>query len=210
MVLERFFSTSKREQEVIDDIKKHIKTFVIASQLFKDALEKNNQDLMLDIEELEREADSIRRGLISKIYEGAFLPYLRPNIFRFVEIIDEAFDVLEDAASEYKYVVMKIDAIKSDCLEIANINNRMCEMLLQSVDAMFYGDDLREKSLAIRIYEKKIDEIKFEIKEKLQHIDVKSYWEGKMLSDFINHLTRISDIIEDASDYLNAIKISLK
>ncbi len=210
MVLERFFSTSKKEQEVIGSIKKHIKTLITASHLFKDALKKGDQNLMLDVAELEREADSIRRELISQIYEGAFLPFLRPNIFRFVEIIDEAFDVLEDAALEYKHIHYKVDAVKSDCCEIADINAQICEMLLQAVDSMFYGEDLREKSLAIRIYEKKIDEIKFELIEKLKNIEVQSYWEGKMLSDFINQLIKVSDIIEDASDYLNIIKISLR
>ncbi|MCX8030820.1 MAG: TIGR00153 family protein [Thermodesulfovibrionales bacterium] len=209
-MLERFFSTSKKEQEVILNIKKHIKTLITASQVFKNGFEKENQDIMLNISELEREADSIRRGLISRIYEGAFLPYLRPNIFRFVEIIDEAFDVLKDAASEYKYIKIKSEELKSDCAEIININCQICEMLLQAVDSMFFGEDLREKSLAIRIYEKKIDEIKLEITEKLQNIDVESFWEGKMLSDFISHLSKVSDIIEDASDYLNIIKISLK
>lgn len=210
MVLERFFTSGKKEQEIIEKIKNHLKTFLSALQLFRDALVENSQDSMNDIAELESEADRIRREVVSRIYEGAFLPYFRPNIFRFVEIIDEAFDLLEDAASEYKYVVKLIDPLKSDCIEIANINNQMGEMLLQSVDSMFFGDNLREKSLAIRIYEKKIDEIKFEITEKLQHIDVKTYWEGKMLSDFVEHLTHISDIIEDASDHLNIIKISLK
>ncbi len=210
MVLERFFSASKKEQEVIGNIKKHIKTLITASYIFKDAIGKGDKDLMLDIVELEREADSIRRQLIMQIYEGAFLPFLRPNIFRFVEMTDEAFDVLEDAALEYKHIYQKLDDIKSDCHEIANINAQMCEMLLQAIDSLFYREDLRDKSLAIRIYEKNIDEIKFELIEKLKDTEVKNFWEGKMLSDFINHLTRVSDLIEDASDYLNIIKISLR
>lgn len=210
MVLERFFSTSKKEQEVIGNIKKHIQVLITASYIFRDAVEKGDKNLMLDVAELEREADIIRRELISQIYEGAFLPFLRPNIFRFVEMVDEAFDVLEDAALEYEHIYHKLDDIKFDCHKIANINAQMCEMLLQAVDSLFYKEDLREKSLAIRIYEKSADEIKFELIEKLKDTEVKNFWEGKMLSDFINYLTRVSDLIEDASDYLNIIKISLR
>ena len=192
------------------NIKKHIKALITASYIFKDALEKSNKNLMFDVAEHERDADSIRRELISQIYEGAFLPFLRPNIFRFVEMVDEAFDVLEDASLEYEHIYQKLDIIKDDCHEIANINAQMCEMLLLSIDSLFYKEDLREKSLAIRIYEKKVDEIKFEIIEKMKDMEVRNFWEGKMLSDFISYLTRVSDVIEDASDYLNIIKISLR
>ncbi len=210
MVLEKFFSPSKKEQEAIKNIKKHIKVLITASCIFRDAVEKGDKTLMLDVAELEREADSIRRELITQIYEGAFLPFLRPNIFRFVEMVDEAFDVLEDAALEYEHIYQKLDDIKDDCREIANVNAQMCEMLLLALDSLFYKEDLREKSLAIRIYEKKVDEIKFDIIEKMRDMEVKNFWEGKMLSDFISYLTRVSDVIEDASDYLNIIKISLR
>lgn len=210
MVLEKFFSSGKSEQEVIKNIKKHIELLIKASYIFKDAVDKNNKSLMSEIAELESEADTVRRELISGIYEGAFLPFLRPNIFRFVEIVDEAFDVLEDAALEYRHIYHKLDDIKYDCHKIAVVNAQMCEMLQLAVDSLFYKEDLREKSLAIRIYEKNVDEIKLDLIEKLKDIQLKDFWEGKMLSDFITHLTRVSDVIEDASDYLNIIKISLK
>ncbi len=210
MVFEKFFSSGRSEQEVIKNIKKHIEILIKASYIFRDAVEKNDKSLMSDVAELEREADTIRRDLISEIYEGAFLPFLRPNIFRFVEIVDEAFDVLEDAALEYGHIYLKLDDIQYDCHKIADINAQMCEMLLLAVDSLFYKEDLREKSLAIRIYEKSVDEIKIDLTEKLQDIQLKNFWEGKMLSDFIAHLTRVSDVIEDASDYLNIIKISLR
>ena len=40
--------------------------------------------------------------------------------------------------------------------------------------------------------------------------EVKGYWEGKILSDFISYLTQVSDVVEDASDYLYIISVSLK
>ncbi len=90
-MLEKVFSGGKTEQRVIENIKKHIKTLCSASDCFKKAVEEQNKDLMLCVSDLEREGDSIRREIISTIYEGAFLPFLRPNICRFVEIVDEAF-----------------------------------------------------------------------------------------------------------------------
>jgi predicted phosphate transport protein (TIGR00153 family) len=83
-------------------------------------------------------------------------------------------------------------------------------MLLIAFDTLFNKGDLREKTLAIRIYEKKVDEIKFDLISKLRKKEVKDFWEGRILSDFISYLTRISDVIEDASDYLHIINLSLR
>ena len=83
-------------------------------------------------------------------------------------------------------------------------------MLLIAFETLFDKGDLKEKTLAIRIYEKQVDEIKFDLISKLRKKEVKDFWEGSILSDFISYLTRISDIIEDASDYLHIINLSLR
>ena len=209
-MIEKVFS-GKTEQKVIENIKRHLKTLYSASECFKKALEEWNKDQLYCVTELEREGDSIRREIISNIYEGAFLPFLRPNICRFVEIVDEAFDVLEDAAFDFEYLGPNLnEEIEEDCIKIADINLKMCEMLLIAFETLFGKGDLREKTLAIRIYEKKVDEIKFDLINKLRGEEVKDFWEGKIISDFISYLTRVSDVIEDASDYLHIINISLR
>jgi hypothetical protein len=211
VLLEKVFSGGKTEQKVIENIKKHIKTLCSASDCFKKAIEKQDKDLMLCVPDLEREGDAIRREIISTIYEGAFLPFLRPNICRFVEIVDEAFDILADASHEVEYLQARLDTeIEEECIKIADINLKMCEMLLLAFETLFNKEDIREKNLAIRIYEKKIDEIKVDLIEKLRKKDVKNFWEGKILSDFVANLTHVSDVIEDASDYLYILNVSLR
>ncbi|OGW55945.1 MAG: TIGR00153 family protein [Nitrospirae bacterium RBG_13_43_8] len=210
-MLERVFSGGKTEQRVIDNIKKHIRTLGSASDCFKRAIEGQDKNLMYCVSDLEREGDSIRREIISTIYEGAFLPFLRPNICRFVEIVDEAFDVLEDAAHEFDHMYSKLDPdVQEECVKIADINFKMCELLLLAFETLFTREDLREKTLAIRIYEKKIDEIKIDLIDKMRTREVRGFWEGKILSDFISYLTHVSDVIEDASDYLYIINVSLR
>ena len=75
---------------------------------------------------------------------------------------------------------------------------------------MLKGENLREKMLAIRIYEKKIDDIKFELIRDAQTIEITNFWEGQILSQFLSCLTSISDVIEDASDHLQVISVSMK
>jgi uncharacterized protein len=210
-VLERVFFGAKKEQKVIDKISKHIQILHTAAECFKKAMEARENEQMYCVADLEREADSIRREIVSMIYEGAFLPYLRSNLCRFVEIVEEAFDLLKEAASEFEYIGRGLDReIEEDCIRIADKNLQMTDMLLIAFETLFSQDDLREKTLAIRIYEKQVDEIKSDLIRKLTEKEVKNFWHGKMLSDFVSHLTQISNVIEDASDYLLIINVSLR
>lgn len=209
-MLKKIFG-GKTELSVIENIRRHISILHSAAECFKKALEARNKNQMYYVPDLEREGDSVRREIISAIYEGAFLPFIRSNICRFVEIVDEAFDILEDAAAEFEYLGPKLDEdIEEDCIKIAAINMDMCDMLLIAFETLFDKGDLREKTLVIRIYEKQVDEIKFDLIRKLRKKEIKDFWEGKILSDFISYLTRISDVIEDASDYLHIINLSLR
>lgn len=210
-MLERVFFGAKKEQKVIERISKHIQILHTAAECFKKAIEKKESEQMYCVADLEREADSIRREIMSMIYEGAFLPYLRSNICRFVEIVEEAFDLLKEAASEFDYIGQGLDKeIEEDCIQIADRNLQMSDMLLIAFETLFSKGDLREKTLAIRIYEKQVDEIKVDLIRKMTEREVKSFWHGKILSDFVSHLTRISNVIEDASDYLLIINVSLR
>jgi len=208
-LLKRLFFGGKIEQEVIEKIKRHIKILCSACETFKTAIEKRDKKVILGVFDLEREGDIIRRNIISNIYEGAFLPFLRPSICKLVEIVDDAIDLVEDAAFEYTDSELDNET-KDDCIKIADMNLKMCEIFLIAFESLLSGEDLREKNLAIRIYEKKIDEIKFDLIKRLKTKEVKSFWEGKIISDFIYHLTNISDLIEDASDYLQIINVSLR
>lgn len=210
-MLEKIFFGSKKEQNVIEKIKKHIQILHDAAHCFKKAIEEQDKEQLYCVPDLEREADSIRREIISMIYEGAFLPYLRSNLCRFVEIVEKAFDLLKDAASEFENMGQELDQeIEEECIKVADRNMKMIDMLLIAFETLFNKGDLRDKTLAIRIFEKQVDEIKFDLIKKLTGKEVRNFWHGKMLSDFVTSLTEISNVIEDASDYLIIIKVSLR
>ncbi len=210
-MLGKIISGGKLEKKVIEDIKTHIKILCSAAECFRNSISTNNKEGTYCVADLEREADSVRREITTTIHQGAFLPFIRPNICRFTEMVDEAFDNLEDAALEFRYVREDIyKTIKPECEKIAKINSAMCELLSMAFDTLTEKGDLKEKNLAIRIYEKQVDDLKFEILDKLRTIELQNFWDGKIISDFIEYITKISDLIEDASDYLYIIEISLK
>jgi predicted phosphate transport protein (TIGR00153 family) len=209
MFLKKILSYGKQEDQVIENVKKHLQLLCLAFDSFYRGIKKNDSSMMSEVIDLEREGDSVRREIIEIIYAGAFLPYLRPDLCRFVEAIDKVFDSLEDTALNYSDVALA-EQIREECVRVALMNTNMCEMLAISFDAMVNGEDLREKALAIRIYEKKIDDVKFSVLKEMRTIPVDNFWQGRTLAEFVSDLTTISDMIEDASDYLQIINFSMR
>jgi predicted phosphate transport protein (TIGR00153 family) len=209
MFLKKIFDYGKKEERVIENIKKHLELLCNACDSFHRAMEENDNNLAREVVDSEREGDSIRRDIIANIYAGAFLPYLRPDLCRFAEIVDRIFDSLQETALNYLEVRLP-EQIRDECVRVAFLNARMCEMLLISFEAILNGEDLREKALAIRIYEKKIDDIEFSIVKDLRQIPVDDFWQGRLLADFVSTLTSISDTMEDAGDHLQIINVSMK
>lgn len=209
MVIDWLFGRASKEQGVIDRIRDHLSLLCSACRTFKQALLTADRGLMRDIADMERDADSIRREIIARIYGGAFLPYLRPDLCKFVETVDDIFDALEDTSRHYLDIVVP-EQLLGECQRIAHLNQRMSEMLLLTFEATLKGRDLREKALAVRIYEKKIDDIKFGIFKDVRKIPVASHWEGESLSGFLTGLANISNVIEDATDHLQIISVTMK
>ena len=209
MFLKKILDYGKKEERVIENIKKHLNLLCNACGSFHQAMEENDEKLVREVVDAEREGDSIRREIIANIYAGAFLPYLRPDLCRFAEIVDTIFDSLQETA--FNFIEVKLpEQIREECVRVAFLNARMCEMLLIAFEAMLNGEDLREKALAIRIYEKKIDDIKFGIFKDIKEIPVDDFWQGKILADFVAGLTAISNTMEDAGDHLQIINVSMK
>ena len=206
MFLDKLFSHGKKEREVIEDISRHIGLLSTACETFRTGLEKRDRTLMQEVASLERYGDAVRREVISHIYDGAFLPYLRTDLCAFVEIVDHVFEILKDVATLFLHIKLP-ENIERECRMIALLNQRISEMLLLTFQAMSKGEDLREKTLAVRIYEKKVDDIKYDLLISLQAVPVDNFWKGRMLAEFVSGLTRISDIIEDATDNLQIINL---
>lgn len=210
-MLEKILGGGKLEKKALENIKNYLQIFISAQECLKNLFLTENLEKSYCIENLEREADSVRREIISTIYEGAFLPYIRPNLCTFIEITEKAFDFLKTCAFEFRYFDKEFyQTIKEEVLRIANINIEMAEILYRAFQSLMEKNNLREKNLAIRIYEKKVDELKIDLIEKVRQKEITNFWEGKNIDEFLDALVKISDIIEDASDYLYILDISLK
>lgn len=209
MFLRKLIGHGNLEKDVVQDIDRHIQFLADGCDVFHKAIQKYNHQGMLQVKEAEREADVVRRDIVYKIYKGAFLPYLRPELTRFVEIVDQVFDLLERAATNHTEIRLP-EVLRSEAARVAYLNRQMCEMLRITFQSMLAGEDLREKLLAIRIYEKRIDDLEIWLMKDARSIQIHDFWEGHLLSSFLSDLCTVSDRIEDAGDHLAIISSIIK
>lgn len=207
-MFKRFFSPGKNEQLVLKEIRAHLVLLERACRCLEKFLTTYNRSLLEEIVEIEREGDIVRRDILTILYKGAFLPYLRPSLYRFVEIVDETLDLVEDEARLLEFVSIP-SFLKDDALQIAVLNTEMVSMLIIAFDTFVAGNDLQEQILAIRVYEKRIDDLYHDLFSRLIEVSVPNYWQGRGLADFFSFLVKLSDLIEDAADVLSLIHLSM-
>lgn len=199
----------KAEERVINGISQMTSLAFSACETLKRAVEDKNKALLEEVFRLEREGDEIRRSITHEIYRGAFLPYLRPNIFRLVEIVDEILNTAEESAMNFQKVedlkFLEIEEIYS----ILELNVKICSILSKNFSNFLKDPErLREGVIVVRIMEKEADNMKFAILEKLKEFNV-SFWDGYFIANFVDSLERLSDVAEDAMDMLQIILLSL-
>lgn len=208
-MLKKIFYREDKEKAVFDEMSQHLDLLKRGCEELKKLLTTGDRELIEKIEDIEREGDVLRRSILFKLFEGAFMPYLRPYIHRFIELSDEAMDVVEDVARYYELVSLP-QVLLDDIISVADMNCQMSDLLTITFEAFIRGEDIREKILAIRVYEKRIDEIDHQIRINTFDVAVNSYWEGHWISEFLRSLAFVSDLMEDAADVLSLIHISLR
>ncbi|MEM1579336.1 MAG: DUF47 family protein [Archaeoglobaceae archaeon] len=199
----------KAEERVINGIAQMLNLAFSACEALKRAVEDKNKALLEEIFRFERDGDEIRRNITQEIYQGAFLPYLRPNIFRLVENVDEILNTAEESAMNFQ----KIENLKfleiEEIFSILELNIRICSVLSKNFSSFLREPEkLREGVIVVRMMEKEADNIKFAVFEKLKEIEI-DFWDGYFLANFVDSLERISDIAEETMDMLQIILLSL-
>lgn len=199
----------KAEERVVNGIAQMLNLALLACEALKRAVEDKNKALLEEVFRFERDGDDIRRNITQEIYQGAFLPYLRPNIFRLVESVDEILNTAEESAMNFQ----KIENLKfveiEEIFSILELNIRICSVLSKNFSSFLKEPErLREGVIVIRLMEKEADNIKFAIFEKLKEIEI-DFWNGYFLANFVDSLERISDVAEETMDLLQIILLSL-
>ena len=199
----------RAEERVINGIVQMLSLAFSSCEVLKKAVEERNKVLLEEVFRLERDSDEIRRNIMHEIYRGAFLPYIRPNVFRLVETVDEILNMAKECAMNFQKIddmnFLEIKEIES----LLELNIKLCSILAKNFTSFLKDfERLREGVVVVRMMEKEGDNIRLAVYERLKGMDV-SYWDGHFISRFIDSLESISDVAEEAMDMLQIIVLSL-
>ncbi len=181
---------------------------VVELNLLKEFMKnRKNTKIVNNIIILEEKGDLITKDIKIRL-EKAFLPNIRGNLSKAVELLDETLDNIKHASlllelANKLYFEERIN-------EILNITEEMYYYLKQIIDIFVEGGDINNPIREIKKREKDIDIIYFnKIYKNIINIEVKTFWEGKIISDFIGNIVKISDLIEDIADELQIIYLNV-
>lgn len=200
----------KAEERVIENISQMLNLAFSACELLQKSVLERNKSLLEEISRLERDGDEIKRITAKEIYRGAFLPYLRSNILRLVEDVDDILNTT-DKAGKYFRKIRNFEFLNSnyEIEKILKINITLCKILSKNFISFFKTPGkLREAVIVVRILEKEADDLKHSILENLMEMRFE-FWDGIFIFNFVEAIEEISDVIEETMDTLQVVVLSL-
>jgi predicted phosphate transport protein (TIGR00153 family) len=161
-----------------------------------------------DIVVQEHLADIKRREIQLKLYEGAFMPLYRDDIYLFTDMFDTIADQTKAIAN---ILVLERPSIPQDMAQdMKTILDHSVAPYTNLKDAILhFGEDRKvilEQSREIERYEHEVDQIEYQIRKKIFESPL-SLAEKIQLRDFVLAIASISDKIEDCSDLLEVMAV---
>jgi len=164
------------------------------------------QQLVDRINQVEAEADELRRGIEITLYEKALIPESRGDILGVLESVDKI-------PNKAQSVILQIDTeclfipehFKEDFRQLAKVNSQTMGDITQAVQAVF--DDIKEVrklTVEIGIKERASDTIERRLIRKIFQ-SAAPLGEKILLKELIIEMGNISDRAEDAGDRLTII-----
>jgi len=206
----------KKEDEVSDLIEQHSKLVQKCLDYFKEGLESYlNDNLCIcdDIREKivrkEHEADEVRREIQMKLYDGAFMPLYRDDIYLFIDKLDNIADETKHLINVLVLEKPHIPKTLSD--DFYNLMNESVSPYKDLKVALRYFKSDKEKTLASTLQvekkESKVDLMEHDLRKKIFSIEDLSLAQRLHMRSYSLHLALISDIIEDCSDIIEMMLV---
>lgn len=200
----------RAEERVMGNIGQMLDLALSACELLQKAVLQKDKSLLEEVSRIERDGDDLRRSTAREIYKGAFLPYLRSNILRLVEDVDDILNTT-DKAGKYFRKIQNFEFLNSthEIERILGLNVILCKILSKNfIDFFRTPEKLSEAVIVVRMLEKEADNLKHSILENLREKNF-DFWDGIFTFNFVESLEEISDVVEDTMDTLQVVVLSL-
>jgi len=167
----------------------------------------------LKTDHIETETDNIRRRMVDALYRGAFLPIFRVDIHNFIEKVDLIADNAEICCDFFLGQRPEIpEVFKERFLKVIDDTLPMSLTFKEATENFFIRGDhefIKKRITQIGISESAIDDDEWKLTRDIFTSDL-SLAEKIHLKQCLEKLTCISDQIEDTSDWLEVLLISMK
>ncbi len=184
------------------------KTMITLDCYFKNQLEEAKNHAK-EVDRLETQADDILRGFMVCLQQGAFMPLIRKEIFQVISGVDKVANAAESTCdfclSQRPDIHQKFRGAFED---IVRANVEMFSDLKAAVDILKLGTfgmagdmDTNFYTIAEKISksESNIDDLEWKLTRDIFSSELPLA--NKMhLHELLNHICRISDLIEDVAD----------
>ena len=206
----------------INELVEHAKLVEKASDYLPELFEKyfNNEDissLVKIIDNLEDDADEIKKNIRQNLKKGYMYRFERVEILEFVSLQDKIIDDIEDIAKMMELNYVEIDEkIKKDIFEIVDEVENMLDLFKRSVKYLLNILESDFSKQTVSIEKTDIQELKWYEKD----IDNKIYPFGKwlyaqkntmnavdifFLRNLILKLSQIADVSQNVSDRIQIL-----
>ncbi|MGQ9856817.1 MAG: TIGR00153 family protein [Fervidobacterium sp.] len=210
-------SFAKKEREVIAKLGELSRKTVEATSTlrsFFDCYFKNEcdkkQNFFKDIKRIEHEADEIRRGIISDIYKGLFLPDMREVIHSLTEGIDKIVNKCESVSKIVDYQHPNVpEHLKEKIIGQLDCAISAAEAFVVAVEKLFDNiDEVQHYVIEVERFEHNEDVIEEEVLRDIFSLQI-PLAEKMQLKELVINVGDIVDRTEDASDILEVLLLKL-
>ncbi|MHC1598429.1 MAG: DUF47 domain-containing protein [Candidatus Methanofastidiosia archaeon] len=205
----------KKEDDVLEALDEHMHLVEKCLNTFSRGMESYlKEDLQAcanvrkNIVEYEHKADIKRREVQMKLYEGAFMPLYRDDIYSFMDALDDVADTTKNLMNT---IVLEKPLIPrflvSEFLELAE-NTIAPFVNLKKAIASFKSDRKNILAEAEEVEKKEhlVDKIEYMVRKKIFESEL-HLSEKMALRDFAMNVANISDKIEDCSNLLEIMAV---
>ncbi|MEW6357649.1 MAG: TIGR00153 family protein [Planctomycetota bacterium] len=204
-----------REKEVRDLIHEHLNKAKKCVKLAIESIEaycagniQQAQKINGEVNEVETEADELRRAVARKLFEGAFLPMMREPLLDFVKRADRIADAAERVVETIFLTRVEIpDEFKKSLTQTAENAIPSIKSLRNAFDAMF--EDMSKVLELIRectVIEHRVDDELEAVVRRVFAADL-SLAQKMQLHELIEQIDDIVDATEDAADVLEMLTV---
>lgn len=187
-------------QKVLVEFQKMVHDYVTIGEGFKEDA--------YQVHKLEHKADTVRRNIALKLYEGAFMPIFREDYILLAEVVDEVANLTE-SASDFIVLTRPMipEFLQQNFLEMVDATTDSYVPLTEALE-MFNKDlsHLMEMTRKVGDKEQAVDEIFWELTKKLFKSRLDKA-EKLHLQQLFDRIAQISNIVEDAADRLEIMAV---